>query len=857
MKYFFLFVNTGSNSDDLIASCKKIIQRSFEVGSDIEILLSRYIYAVILRKIENSCWTNLPKFSEISDEKWKPVIKKNAFIKELWPAQMLLGKENVFKGQSAVIQMPTSAGKTKSTEIIIRSAFMSQRTNIAVVLAPFRALCNEIQLDYSKSFFGEKDIEINAISDAFDNDDVDAFTDCQKKHIIVLTPEKFYYLLAQKKDLAEKIKLIIYDEGHQFDNNERGVTYELLLTELNNFLPSDSQKVLISAVIHNAEEISNWLMNNDKVVRGMNTSPTIRNIGFVTDSFQIEFVNQKHPDKMEFFVPRTIIPYKYHVNSFFPAIDKPREVASYFALKLCSKNMVAIYVHRKDWLSKMLQEMIDVIDNIPEISKPSIYCDSDEIKKILNIVKRNMGEQELLYHAIKYGIFPHHTSIPEGIRNSIEFAAHESLIKIIVCTSTLAQGVNLPIKYLFVTTNQQGDGYFKIRDFHNFIGRVGRAGKLTEGSIIFTDTNLKKNTKVWYHIKNLLNADLSENCSSSLLEIFSPLYDRNGKNTKLNFKDLETLVDFYYDETLTIETLADKIIQSHREFEKKSLIKQISIKYLYIGKIENFLMILGEYLNEEVLKSIAKSTLAYHLAESKIKEKIESLFVLIGRKFIEQSIKKEKMQKYAKTLLSLNSSIQLENRIIEIYHLIKDANNTIELFKNIWNIFDQHISNVRYRYISDREKVKQSVFGWVNGVSYKKLYKILNNQKISSNRKMSMEYCVEIFEGGISFEGATILNSIKELLPENGLNESLNRLFDQLEKQVKYGLPDIKSVNLYELGFRDRCVAQELSALITEGDNKSSIRLELLEKKDIVCQLLSNYPSYFMNIFERIIKKVS
>jgi cytochrome c biogenesis factor len=65
----------------------------------------------------------------------------------------LLGKEGIFSGQSAVIQMPTSAGKTKSTEIIIRSAFMSQRTKIAVVVAPFKALCHEIERDYYFALF--------------------------------------------------------------------------------------------------------------------------------------------------------------------------------------------------------------------------------------------------------------------------------------------------------------------------------------------------------------------------------------------------------------------------------------------------------------------------------------------------------------------------------------------------------------------------------------------------------------------------------------------------------------------------------------------------------------------------------
>ena len=82
---------------------------------------------------------------------------------------MLLGTEGVFNGQSAVIQMPTSAGKTKSTEIIIRSAFLSERTDIAVVVAPFKALCHEIERDYFKAFYGERNISVDEINDVFEN----------------------------------------------------------------------------------------------------------------------------------------------------------------------------------------------------------------------------------------------------------------------------------------------------------------------------------------------------------------------------------------------------------------------------------------------------------------------------------------------------------------------------------------------------------------------------------------------------------------------------------------------------------------------------------------------------------------
>lgn len=66
----------------------------------------------------------MPLFTDIDKEIWKPILTQ-IDIKELWPSQILIGENDIFKGKSATIQMPTSAGKTKATELIMRSAIFS------------------------------------------------------------------------------------------------------------------------------------------------------------------------------------------------------------------------------------------------------------------------------------------------------------------------------------------------------------------------------------------------------------------------------------------------------------------------------------------------------------------------------------------------------------------------------------------------------------------------------------------------------------------------------------------------------------------------------------------------------------
>ena len=356
--------------------------------------------------------------------------------------EVLLGKENVFKGQSAVIQMPTSAGKTKSTEIIIRSAFLSERTKIAVVVAPFRALCHEIESDFYNAFRGENNISIDEINDALEDSELNLFLDSTKRHIIVLTPEKLYYLLTQQQNFAENIGLIIFDEGHQFDSGERGVTYELLLTELKRFLPDGCQRILISAVIHNAKQISDWLSPNNEVVQGNKTLPTERSIGIVDFSYgtgQINFINQLDYNHDDYFVPKVIpiaeLPKKPRERKvkYFPDRTDANSIALFLSLKMSTKENVAIFCGTKKSVNRVLDLANDYYNRVKTGSRPK--NDGSELKKLSYLIEKNLGIENSVYSASVNGIFAHHADIPHGIKMAIEYAMHKSLISFIVCTN--------------------------------------------------------------------------------------------------------------------------------------------------------------------------------------------------------------------------------------------------------------------------------------------------------------------------------------------------------------------------------------------------------------------------------------
>ena len=272
-----LFYLGGNNEEQIINELNSLCDYVYSIGSDRQLLFADIIRSVAKKKIYNSSWNSLKRYSKLDVNQWRETVLKTTFIREFWPAQKIIGEKDVYRGKSAIIQMPTSAGKTKSLEIIIRSSFLSGRTNMAVIIAPFRALCSEIKNSLQIAFKNEQ-VRIDEPSDAMqpDFDFLEDFNFEFSNLILILTPEKFMYILRNSPELVSNIGLLVYDEGHQFDNGIRGVTYELLLSSLKNKVSKNTQIILISAVISNAEAIGNWLIESDKeIISGLNLLPKI------------------------------------------------------------------------------------------------------------------------------------------------------------------------------------------------------------------------------------------------------------------------------------------------------------------------------------------------------------------------------------------------------------------------------------------------------------------------------------------------------------------------------------------------------------------------------------------------------
>ncbi|MDN5343457.1 MAG: hypothetical protein PWP28_2337 [Oceanotoga sp.] len=843
----------------------------YKIGNDREILFTDIILAILKKKIYNSCINLMPLYSGIDKNDWIPTFKNNTLMKEMWSSQILLGKEGIFKGKSGVIQMPTSSGKTTSVALAIQAAFLSHRTPIVIVVAPFRALCKEIMFDMESFFAFDKNISVTEISDIPESGEIElATSETIDKKILVMTPEKLAYTLKYNAEIIENINMIVFDEAHLFDDESRGTDYELLLTTINSYLKPNSQKILVSAVISNADQLNAWINNDGIVIRNNTIKTSEKTVAFntftsanVSNAYSnLYFVDPNKYLKEEFYVPKVVQTRRLNKKGnerklrYFPDFkNNKQDVGIYYAIKLIKNGSIAIFCSKKDTVNKILSRFIDLNKRGVSLDDFRGLSDNNESIKIANLIREHLGENNL-YMAALNGIVAHHSGVPNGVRIAEEYALKKSLVRCVVCTSTLAQGVNLPIKYLIVSSIYQSKQVIKVRDFHNLIGRTARAGKETEGTIILTE-DVYKNGKEYYKLNNyrrLLNADNSEECSSNLLKLVRKIDLGNGKN--FPFESLKSYISLRY------SAKEAYVIEKNKILENKEQKKENGVEIFYkMNEIESILVSLENFILgfadvEDESFEIIQSTYGYYLANEKEKAELKNIYNLIKSNIDRLEVNDKFL--YKKSMLGILKMKELSKFIDDnLYEIINaDFDEIISIIAN--KLKESEVCKIIPKFIDD-SYVYELLKMWINGKTYIQIWNYSKSVNLlikrgKKSRDISLEDIVTLCDSDFGYVSLTIIQAIVEVLNTKDCSENIQEDLSDIIYRIRYGLPNKESVYIYELGFADRIISQKITNEIrayncsTKKKTKSAIK----SNKEKLRAVLVNYPSYFMDKLEKI-----
>ncbi|SDJ82836.1 DEAD/DEAH box helicase [Paenibacillus naphthalenovorans] len=518
--------------------------------------------------IRQQCiWDILKKYGKLPNAIWERyamLLTSNSYngneylnelsrtsVFEFWNSQLeainsgLLSTDNSF-----IIQMPTSAGKTMIAELSIINSLVSYPNSKCIYIAPFRALASEVEETLANRLSRMGFI----VSNLTGNYELDAFDEFQIKEaaVLVATPEKIDLLLRLRPDFFDNVSIVVIDEGHILGNfDERSSLVEFLIARLKRKLRDRAKFMFISAVMPeiNAEEFALWLtgkkenfIQSPRDLNGVKWQPTRRLVGrfkWIGTSNKIDYPNLKIKNVKETFVPNIIkineyVDYteklKKEKKVRFPRISKNVVRKSDTAVELAHKfsidGPVLIFCshpgHVEDVANAYL-ELIRLLDIEKNKKEREWYQEFEELESI-EYSDRWLGKESTLSKCLRRGIGLHYGELAEAVRKAVESDFRDKKLKVLISTNTLGQGVNLPIKTIIihsVVRNHQTGEKINIRDFWNVVGRAGRAGRETEGQIIFI-SNSESDDKFFDDYSNENNV---EKVKSIIFQLLSELME--------------------------------------------------------------------------------------------------------------------------------------------------------------------------------------------------------------------------------------------------------------------------------------------------------------------------------------------
>lgn len=102
----------------------------------------------------------------------------------------------------------------------------------------------------------------------------------------------------------------------------------------------------------------------------------------------------------------------------------------------------------------------------------------------INHISSNFTNKWILFRALKHGIGIHHGLIPKYIQKEVIRLFNDGLIKVLISTTTITEGVNSSAKNLVVMHSKKGRKPLKKFDAKNIAGRAGRFGFHYSGRVV-------------------------------------------------------------------------------------------------------------------------------------------------------------------------------------------------------------------------------------------------------------------------------------------------------------------------------------------------------------------------------------
>jgi len=386
-----------------------------------------------------------------------------AILKEKYGAELLPIQERAFKeyqilgGGNFLLSAVTSSGKTLVGEIL--ALHYGSKGKRVFYLVPTKALAEEkfeqFHEDYEKA-------GIQTVISTHDRREYDERIEGRRFHIAIIVYEKLHSLLVGNPKLINDIGLVLVDELQYLTDEERGPVLELLLTRIL-LNPKQPQLVGLSAVLGKSEALAHWL--RAKMIREDKRPVELRQGVFFDGKFRYREFNSGSVGE----------------EAWFP---------------LKSDKEAAQYVETARYLAEDKGEQTIIF--LPD--KPTTEALAHHLSHALNlppaagaIAEMNALEEsvskDMLITFLSSGVAVHNADLSWEERDIVERYTRQGEIRVLCTTTTLAVGLNLPMKNAIVAplrwkyfrdTRSLSKERILVSDYENMGGRVARYGFVSD-----------------------------------------------------------------------------------------------------------------------------------------------------------------------------------------------------------------------------------------------------------------------------------------------------------------------------------------------------------------------------------------
>jgi ATP-dependent DNA helicase len=378
-------------------------------------------------------------------------------VTELTEIQEKAVEAGVFDGSTNLLVVgPTSSGKTLVGEMAAATSSYRTRRH-GLFLVPYRALADEHYANF-RARYGEL---LNVVISTSDWTEFDDDVRSGNFGLAVLTYEKLMGLLVDHPQLLDRCSVLVVDEVQMLGDPSRGADLEKLLTQvlLHEQAP---QLVALSASLDELNKLDDWLratlvMTNERPVpleEGV-LAPFSGRLLLTSDE------------------ERTLI--EGH-------IEADDALAELVAMLVSDNKQVLVF---RSSVAKTQTTAERLKGDLPAPGLPQQTAALlDELEPTENV--------EVLRRTLASRVGFHNADLSAGERRAVEQSFRIGEARVLVATTTLAMGVNLPTDVVVVADfkrwfPQRGQWRFSdigVAEYKNSAGRAGRLGQKTGGLAI-------------------------------------------------------------------------------------------------------------------------------------------------------------------------------------------------------------------------------------------------------------------------------------------------------------------------------------------------------------------------------------